>query len=145
MSSFIQKQPLKKLDPNDMKKMLDGKDFSDKKSPLEKLDPSDMQKMLEGKDCGDINFDEQPETKFSDKQTKKSDISNISFSKEPLKELDPNDMLKMLDNNEEAKTNKPNEEFYINESQRAFSTINFLDKKISNNPKMSSKNIEIIN
>ena len=47
-------------------------------------------------------------------------------------------MLKMLDNKED-KTNKPVKEFYINESQRAFITINLLDKKISDNLNMSSK------
>ena len=40
-----------------------------------------MQKMLEEKDSSDINFDEQLEAKFPDKQTKKSDISNISLLK----------------------------------------------------------------
>ena len=53
-------------------------------------------------------------------------------------------MLKMLDNKED-KTNKPVKEFYINESQTAFITINLLDKKISDNPKMSSKKVEITN
>ena len=88
-----------------------------------------MQEMLEGEDSSDITFDEQLETKVPDKKkTKKCDISNIFFSKQSLKKLDPNDMLKMLHNNEEAKANKPTEEFYINE-----------------NPKIPSKKVEIIN
>ena len=118
-----------------------------KPQSLSKLDSDKMIEMLEEKVSSDINFDEQlKKLSFPNKQTKKSDKSDISFSKQPpVKKLDPSDMLKMLDNNEEAKTNKPLQEFYINESQRAFATIKFLDKKISNNPEMSSKKIEIIN
>ena len=53
-----------------------------------------------------------------------------------LSTLDLDDMLKMLNNNEKDKTFK---EFYKDESERAFKNINFLDKKISDNPTIPSE------
>ena len=47
----------------------------------------------------------------------------------------------MLDNNQSNKTIK---EFYIKEAHRAPATIKLLDKKISENPTMSSKKIDMI-
>ena len=68
--------------------------------------------------------------------------SNIPVQKSVLlSKLDPDDMLKMLDNNQGDKTIK---KYYKKEAEKASATIKFLNKKISENPIMSSKKIDII-
>ena len=68
--------------------------------------------------------------------------SNIPVQKSVLlSKLDPDDMLKMLDNNQGDKTIK---KYYKKETEKASATIKFLNKKISENPIMSSKKIDII-
>ena len=44
-------------------------------------------------------------------------------------------MLEMLNNNTETDSSK---EYFINESPRAYATINYLNKKIKEDPNMSS-------
>ena len=68
--------------------------------------------------------------------------SNIPVQKSVLlSKLDPDDMLKMLDNNQGDKTIK---KYYKKEAEKASATIKFLNKKIRENPIMSSKKIDII-
>ena len=153
ISSFLNKKPLKKLDPNDMFKIREKEDPNDinpdeqlKKikrpndiktnEPLKKINVNDMLKILEKEDANDINPDE---------QLKKIKRPNDIKTNEPLKKTNLNDMLKTLDSNEEAKTDETFKEHYKNEAQRAFATIKMFDKKISDNPKISREESEIIN
>ena len=118
-----------------MLKILEEKDSSDKIQPLKKLDPDNMLKMLEEKYSSDINLDQQVKTKFLNKETK----SNIFSSKQPLKKLDSDNMQEMLNSDERIRN------FFKSEVERASATIKLLDKKIKVNPKITSKQIEVIN
>ena len=48
-------------------------------------------------------------------------------------------MAKMLDSNEKPKIDKNLKKYYENEAQKALANIKFLDKKISDNPKIMNK------
>ena len=73
---------------------------------------------------------------------KKDSNIPVRKPKESLSKLNSDSMLEMLNNKAETDTSK---KCYINESQRSYATIEYLNKKISDNPEMSSKKIEIIN
>ena len=67
---------------------------------------------------------------------------NTSFSdKRVLKKINPKYMAEMIDNEEKYKRNK---KFYEDESKREHAKIKFFDKKIRDNPTMSTKKINII-
>ena len=48
-------------------------------------------------------------------------------------------MAKMLDSNEKPKIDENLKKYYENEAQKALANIKFLDKKISDNPKIMNK------
>ena len=67
---------------------------------------------------------------------------NTSFSdKQVLKKISPRYMAEMIDNEEKYKTNK---KIYEDESKREHAKIKFFDKKIRDNPTMSTKEINLI-
>ena len=119
--------------PKQSTQSFDIKKFMNKE-PLSKLDNNKMQEMVKG---GEVDH-KLLETKYSkiprpvimpgDK------IINI---KPPLQKLDKDEMHKML--------NKNTKEYFINESQKAYTAINYLNKKIKEDPNMSSRKIKINN
>ena len=157
VSLSIQKlEPTSKLDSDKMIEMLKGKEVDPKllekkdskisrskksiqsfdikkfmnKNPLSKLDSDKMIEMVEGK---------QVDPKLLDKKDSKIPVRK---HKDLLKKLEPDENLKMLNNKAET---DPSKEYFINESQRAYETINYLNKKIKEDPNISSRKINIIN
>ena len=100
------------------------------KNPLSKLDSDKMIEMLEGKEV---------DPKLLDKKDSKIPVRK---HKDLLKKLEPDENLKMLNNKAET---DPSKEYFINESQRAYEIINYLNKKIKEDPNISSRKINIIN
>ena len=101
-----------------------------KLEPTSKLDSDNMIEMLQGKEV---------DPKLLDKKDSKIPVRK---HKDLLKTLEPDEILKMLNN--KAQTD-PSKEYFINESQRAYETVNYLNKKIKEDPNTSSRKINTIN
>ena len=75
------------------------------------------------------------------------EMKNLSFNiksinpilKEPIKKLDPDEMVKMLDSNENPKIDENFKEYYENKAKKAHVIIKFLDKSISDDPKITNE------
>ena len=75
------------------------------------------------------------------RENKYIDENTLFSDKQLLKKINPKYMAKIIDNEEKYKRNK---KFYEDESEREHTKIKIFDKKIRDNPTISTKEINII-